>query len=53
MNISLDFLREKSRLINEYVLQRYSPIELMTITVITTALGCNFYQYLFNHDEGE
>jgi hypothetical protein len=46
------FFREKSRLLNEQLSNSFSPLQLIAITALVTAVTLNIYRFLFSHDEG-
>ncbi|CAF3222300.1 unnamed protein product [Rotaria sp. Silwood2] len=46
-----NFLREKSTLVNQQLINSLSPLQLIAITAIATTCGLSIYQFLFSHDE--
>ncbi|CAF4461264.1 unnamed protein product [Rotaria sp. Silwood2] len=48
-----NFLREKSTLVNQQLINSLSPLQLIAITAIATTCGLSIYQFLFSHDEGK
>ncbi|CAF2799877.1 unnamed protein product [Rotaria sp. Silwood2] len=47
----LSLLHEKTQLLNERLLNSFTPLELIAIASIVTACGIGFYRFLFGHDE--
>jgi len=47
----LIFLQEKSRSLNEQLLQSFTPLQLIAITSLVTAVSIGVYRFLFSHDE--
>ncbi|CAF1117488.1 unnamed protein product [Rotaria sp. Silwood1] len=46
-----NFLREKTRLLNQQLINSLSPLQLIAITALVTTCGLSIYQFLFSHDE--
>lgn len=48
----IDFLQEKTRLLNEYLSRSYSPLQLIAISTLVTLFGVSVHQFLCEDDEG-
>ena len=49
----VSFLGAKAQSINEHLTKSYTPLQLIAITSIATAIGIGVYQFVFGDDESK
>jgi hypothetical protein len=49
----LSILQERTRSLNEHLSDSYTPLQLVAITSVVTAVSIGVYRFLFSQDEGK
>jgi len=49
----LNVLYEKTSSLNEHLLNSFTPLQIIAITSLVTALIIGFHRFLFDRDEGK
>ena len=48
----LSFVQQKARSLNVHLSDSFTPLQLVAMTSLATAVSIGVYQFLYGHDEG-
>jgi hypothetical protein len=48
----LSFLQQKARSLNGQLTDSFTPLQLVAMTSVVTAVSIGVYQFVYGHDEG-